>query len=86
MNSFKDIKQQHLLYESNKIIDTLSKYKEIIVNDDKTVTYLEKRTDYFLDNFEWSMSFFYDIQQFKNEIPNNILNKYIVFFLKKEKI
>lgn len=85
MNSFKDIKQQHLLYESNKIIDTLSKYKEIIVNDDKTVTYLEKRTDYFLDNFEWSMSFFYDIQQFKNEIPNNILNKYIVFFFEKRK-
>ena len=53
-----------------KITETLSKYIEKKVNKDKSVTYTEIPTTYFLDNDKWHIDFFGDIEQFKGQVEN----------------
>ena len=53
-----------------KITETLSKYIEKKVNKDKSVTYTEIPTTYFLDNDKWHIDFFGDIEQFKEQVEN----------------
>lgn len=55
---------------SDKITETLSKYTEKKVNKDKSVTYTEIPTTYFLDNDKWHIDFFRDIEQFKEQVEN----------------
>ena len=53
---------------SDKITETLSKYTEKKVNKDKSITYTEIPTTYFLDNNKWHIDFFGEIEQFKQQI------------------
>src|SRR5699024_5372707 len=53
-----------------KITETLSKYTEKKVNKDKSVTYTEIPTTYFLDNDKWHIDFFSEIEQFKKQVEN----------------
>lgn len=46
---------------NDKITETLSKYTEKKVNKDKSVTYIEIPTPYFLENDKWYIEFFGDI-------------------------
>ena len=55
---------------NDKITETLSKYTEKKVNKDKSVTYTEIQTTYFLDNDKWHIDFFQDIEQFKEQVKN----------------
>ena len=55
---------------NDKITETLSKYTEKKVNKDKSVTYTEIQTTYFLDNNKWHIGFFGDIEQFKQQVKN----------------
>ncbi|HCQ6371261.1 TPA: tyrosine-type recombinase/integrase [Clostridioides difficile] len=55
---------------NDKITETLSKYTEKIINKDKSVTYTETPTTYFLDNDKWHIEFFGDIEQFKEQVKN----------------
>ena len=41
----------------DKITNVLSKYTEIIINEDKTVLYKDITTDYFLENNDWYLGF-----------------------------
>lgn len=52
--------------DSDKVTQTLSSYIEKIINDDKTVTYIETHTKYFIENNTWDISFFKEINQFKD--------------------
>ena len=64
----------------DKITETLSKYTEKIVNEDKTVTYTEIPTTYFLENDKWNIDFFDSIEQFKKQVENyKYANKNISF-------
>ena len=55
---------------NDKITETLSKYTEKKVNKDKSVTYTEIPTTYFLDNDKWHIDFFSEIEQFKKQVEN----------------
>ncbi|MDZ5000449.1 hypothetical protein GNF79_15515, partial [Clostridium perfringens] len=46
----------------DKITETLSKYTEKKVNEDKSVTYTEIATTYFLDNDKWHIDYFGNIE------------------------
>lgn len=85
INNTSDIEKKELLHESNKIKETLSKYTKIIVNKDKTVTYKEEKTNYFLKNNFWNIKFFKKINQFKNEISDEIINESIGFYFNDRK-
>ncbi|HBG5277819.1 TPA: tyrosine-type recombinase/integrase [Clostridioides difficile] len=64
----------------DKIIETLSKYTEKTVNKDKSVTYTEISTNYFLENDKWHIEFFGNIEQFKEQAKNyKYRNKNIYF-------
>ncbi|WP_434290006.1 tyrosine-type recombinase/integrase [Clostridium botulinum] len=55
---------------NDKITETLSKYTEKTINKDKSVTYTEIPTTYFLDNDKWHIDFFSEIKQFKEQVEN----------------
>lgn len=59
----------------DKITNVLSKYTEIIINEDKTVLYKDITTDYFLENNDWYLGFFGCIEQFKNQVEYNDYNR-----------
>lgn len=72
---------------NDKIAETLSKYTEKKVNKDKSVTYTEIQTTYFLDNDKWHIDFFGDIEQFKEQVKNyKRSNKNISFQFNNENI
>lgn len=54
----------------DKITETLSKYTAKTVNKDKSITYTEIATTYFLDNDKWNVDFFAEIEQFKEQLKN----------------
>ena len=56
-------------YQDN-ISKTLSTYTEKIVNKDKTITYKEISTSYFLESNRWNINFFSTIEQFKEQVRN----------------
>jgi integrase len=71
----------------DKITETLSKYTEKKVNEDKSVTYTEIATTYFLDNDKWHIDYFGNIEQFKEQVENyNRSNKNISFPFNNENI
>ena len=70
-----------------KITKILSKYTEKKVNKDKSVTYTEIPTTYFLDNDKWNIDFFSKIEQFKEQVENyKYANKNISFRFNNENI
>lgn len=70
-----------------KITKILSKYTEKKVNKDKSVTYTEIPTTYFLDNDKWNIDFFSKIEQFKEQVENyKYANKNISFTFNNENI
>lgn len=72
---------------NDKITETLSKYTENKVNKDKSVTYTEIPTTYFLDNDKWNIDFFGEIEQFKEQVENyKYSNKNISFPFNNENI
>lgn len=54
----------------DKITETLSKYTERKIKKDKSVTYTEFPTTYFLENDKWNIAFFGDIEQFKDQVES----------------
>lgn len=71
----------------DKITKTLSKYTEKIINEDKSVTYIEIPTTYFLENDKWQIDFFRDIEQFKEQVKNyKYSNKNLYFPFNNENI
>lgn len=54
----------------DKITVTLSKYTKKTINKDKSVTYAEIPTTYFLENNKWHINFFGEIDQFKEQVEN----------------
>lgn len=73
-------RQDTVKNSNDKINETLSKYTEKKVNKDKSVTYTEIPTTYFLDNDKWCIDFFSNIKQFKEQIENyKLSNKNISF-------
>lgn len=71
----------------DKITENLSKYTEKVVNEDKSVTYLEIPTTYFLDNNKWYIDFFGGIYQFKEQVKNyRCTNKAISFLFNNKNI
>ena len=80
-NNIINIRTDDTTIESkDKITETLSKYTEKIINKDKSVTYTEIPTTYFLDNDKWHIDFFSNIEQFKEQVENyNHRNKNISF-------
>lgn len=87
-NNITNIFRQDTVNNSNdKITKTLSKYTEKKVNKDKSVTYIEISTTYFLDNNKWHIDFFKDIEQFKEQVENyKYGNKNISFPFNNENI
>lgn len=72
---------------NDKITETLSKYTEKKVNKNKSVTYTEIPTPYFLDNDKWHIEFFAGIEQFKEQIEKyKDTNKTISFPFNNENI
>lgn len=72
---------------NDKITETLSKYTEKKVNKDKSVTYTEIPTTYFLDNDKWNIDFFDEIEQFKEQVENyKYSNKNISFPFNNENL
>lgn len=65
----------------NKITEVLSKYTEKVVNEDKTITCTEIKTNYFLENNQWNIDFFKNIPQFKEQINNNKFDRRNIFFI-----
>lgn len=53
-----------------KIIHTLSSYKERFIDTDGSVIYKVVKTTYFLDNDKWDIDFFGNIEQFKRKYEN----------------
>ncbi len=71
----------------DKITETLSKYTEKVINEDKSVTYTEITTTYFLENDKWHIDFFRDIEQFKEQVKNyKYSNKKIYFPFNNENL
>lgn len=72
---------------NDKITETLSKYTEKIINEDKSVTYTEISTTYFLENNKWNIEFFAGIEQLKEQVENyKYSNKNISFPFNNENI
>lgn len=72
---------------SDKITETLSKYTEKTINEDKSVTCTEIPTTYFLDNDKWNIEFFGSIEQFKEQAKNyKYTNKNMSFTLNNENL
>ncbi|NGT51508.1 transposase, partial [Clostridium perfringens] len=70
-NNVVNIFTQDIVNNSNdKITETLLKYTEKKVNKDKSITYTEIPTTYFLKNDKWHIDFFGNIEQFKEQIEN----------------
>ena len=65
----------------DKIIETLSKYTEKTINKDKSVSYTEIPTNYFLENDKWHIDFFGNIEQFKEQVKNYKYTNKNVYFL-----
>ncbi|GFP75369.1 tyrosine-type recombinase/integrase [Clostridium fungisolvens] len=64
----------------DKITETLSKYTEKTVNKDKSITYTEISTTYFLENDKWHIDFFSEVGQFKKQVESyKYSNKNISF-------
>ncbi|MBU5310406.1 tyrosine-type recombinase/integrase [Tissierella carlieri] len=62
------------------IIDTISSYKEKLINIDGSVTYKEVRTTYFIDNDAWHIDFFGGIEQFKKQYEKYKYKNKNIFF------
>ncbi|MGL6107197.1 tyrosine-type recombinase/integrase [Romboutsia sp.] len=72
---------------NDKITKSLSKYIEKTINEDKSVTYTEVLTPYFLDNDKWHIDFLGEIEQFKEQVQNyKFSNKNISFPFHNENI
>ncbi|HHD2588488.1 TPA: tyrosine-type recombinase/integrase [Clostridium perfringens] len=72
---------------NDKLTETLSKYTEKKVNKDKTVSYAEIPTTYFLENNKWHIEFFAGIEQFKKQVEDyKYGNKNISFQFNNENI
>ena len=54
--------------QTDKITETLSKYTERVINEDKSATYTDISTNYFLENDRWHIDFFGNIEQFKEQV------------------
>ncbi|MCR1849102.1 hypothetical protein [Paraclostridium sordellii] len=79
--------QNTINVSTDKITKTLSKYTEKIINKDKSITYTEIPTDYFLENDKWHIDFFSNIEQFKKQIEDyNYSSRNIFFLFKNENI
>ncbi|MGN2371790.1 tyrosine-type recombinase/integrase [Clostridium cagae] len=87
-NNITSILRQDTANNSNdKITETLLKYTEKKVNKDKSVTYIEMPTSYFLENDKWHIDFFGGIEQFKEQVKNHkYTNKNISFPFNNENI
>ena len=86
-NTTSIFRQDTVNNSNDKITETLSKYTERKVNKDKSVTYKEVPTTYFLDNNKWHIDFFKDIEQFKEQVENyKYTNKNISFPFNNENI
>ncbi len=87
-NNISSIFRQDTVNNSNdKITETLSKYTEKKINKDKSVTYTEIPTTYFLDNDKWHIDFFGKIEQFKEQVESyKYSNKNISFPFNNENI
>lgn len=87
-NNIINILTNNTIVESkDKITETLSKYTEKVINEDKSVTYTEIPTTYFLENDKWHIDFFGDIEQFKEQVKNyRYSNKNIYFPFNNENI
>ncbi|MGL5150032.1 MAG: tyrosine-type recombinase/integrase [Clostridium sp.] len=81
-NNVTSIFKQDTINNSNdKITETLYKYTEKVVNKDKTVTYIDIPTSYFLENNKWNLSFFENVTQFNEESRSiNTSTKNIIDF------
>lgn len=53
-----------------KMVEYLSSYIEITINEDKSVTYNKINTSYFLENDVWTREFFFTISQFHEYITS----------------
>ena len=72
---------------NDKITETLSKYTEKIVNEDKSVIYTVIHTTYFLEMDKWNIDFLGNIEQFKTQAKNSkYIGKYISFLFNNETI
>ena len=87
-NNIINIRTHNTIVESkDKITETLSKYTEKVINENKSVTYIEIPTTYFLENDKWHLDFFGDIEQFKQQVKNyKYWNKNISFPFNNENI
>lgn len=87
-NNIINILTHNTIVESkDKVTQTLSKYTEKVINEDKSVTYTEIPTTYFLENDKWHINFFGNIEQFKEQVENyNRSNKNISFPFNNENI
>ena len=87
-NNIINILTHNTIFESkDKVTQTLSKYTEKVINEDKSVTYTEIPTTYFLENDKWHINFFGNIEQFKEQVENyNRSNKNISFPFNNENI
>lgn len=56
-NTLVNIRQNIIEEPKDKITEVLSKYTEKKVNRDKSVTYTEVSTIYFLENDKWNIDF-----------------------------
>ena len=79
-NTTSIFRQGTLNNSNDKITETLSKYTEKKLNKDKSITYTEIPTTYFLDNNKWHIDFFGEIEQFKEQVEKyKYTNKNIYF-------
>ena len=87
-NNIINIRTPNTIIESkDKITETLSKYTQKIINEDKSVTYTEIPTTYFLENDKWHIDYFGDIEQFKQQVKNyKYSNKNISFPFNNENV
>lgn len=65
---------------TDKITETLSKYTECVINEDKSAIYTEISTNYFLENDKWHIDFFGNIEQFKDQVHNYKYNSKNISF------
>ena len=88
INNIINIRTPNTIIESkDKITETLSKYTEKVINEDKSVTYTEIPTTYFLENDKWHIDFWGGIEQFKEQVENyKYSNKNISFPFNNENI
>lgn len=86
-NTINIFRQNTVNNSNDKITETLSKYTEKKVNKNKSVTYTEIPTNYFLDNNKWHIDFFADIEQFKEQVESyKYSNKNLSFSFNNENL